>query len=230
MRELMSEELGFPWYSMLAESTLRALDTAEARGFIDPARVGIGGVSTGTYVPLLILQRHDRIAAISISGSSWGPHQYYWPSLRGRELLGIAYGAVGNDQDWRRNPRTAEGRAFWDQLDITAHIAEIEAPILMHHPAFEAFTAIELMRHMADAGRPYDAYIYPNETHLKWQPAHLRSIMNRNLDWFRFWLQDHVDSDPTKSDQYSRWMHLRELQCHNPLSLRDYCSPLPRTP
>ncbi|HEY8508036.1 MAG TPA: hypothetical protein VIL32_06755 [Steroidobacteraceae bacterium] len=68
------------------------------------------------------------------------------------------------------------------------------------------------------------SFIYTNELHQKWQPAHLHSVMRRNLDWFRFWLQDYEDPAPAKQEQYQRWRQLREMQCRNPRSLRDYCS------
>jgi hypothetical protein len=59
--------------------------------------------------------------------------------------------------------------------------------------------------------------------HLKWQPAHRLAIYNRNLDWFRFWLQDIEDPDPAKAAQYAHWRVLRQQQCQNPRSVRDYC-------
>jgi hypothetical protein len=33
-----------------------------------------------------------------------------------------------------------------------------------------------------------------------------------NVDWFRFWLQGYVDTNPIKSAQYARWMALKKLQ------------------
>jgi len=33
-----------------------------------------------------------------------------------------------------------------------------------------------------------------------------------SVDWFRFWLQDYEDPDPTKTEQYARWRELRKLQ------------------
>ncbi|HEX7115087.1 MAG TPA: hypothetical protein VF193_08130 [Steroidobacter sp.] len=50
------------------------------------------------------------------------------------------------------------------------------------------------------------------------------AIYRRNLDWFRFWLQDIEDPNPAKAEQYERWRKLRELQCANKNSLRDYCN------
>jgi hypothetical protein len=83
--------------------------------------------------------------------------------------------------------------------------------------------SIELVREMSDAHRPFDAFVYHNERHLRWQPGHRMAIYNRNLDWFRFWLQDFVDPDAAKADQYDRWGKLRALQCANVRSVRDFC-------
>ena len=73
----------------------------------------------------------------------------------------------------------------------------------------EVYLQTRLMRHLRDADRPYDAYIYRGEFHQKWQPAHLYFSAARNLDWFRFWLKDELDDDPRKLKQYQRW---REMQ------------------
>lgn len=214
---LYSEELDFPHLTMLSESTLRALDTVAAGGFIDTRRVGIGGVSQGTFVPLYILQKHDRLAAISISAASWAPEEYFWSTRKGREREQ----GMGSTP-WYPKP-VGQGLEFWKKLDIAEHIEQIEAPIVMHHPLKEAYIATRFMRLLADAGKPYDAYIYTDELHIKWQPAHLHSVMQRNYDWFRFWLQDQEDPAADKQEQYRRWRVLREMQCTNPRSLRNYC-------
>jgi dipeptidyl aminopeptidase/acylaminoacyl peptidase len=209
MKRLYSAELGFPHLTMLMESTLRGLDTVIARGFIDEHRIGIGGVSHGTFVPLYLMQKHDRIAAISISSPSWGAMQYYWPTRKARDTI---KSMTGPDEDWTPNPEDIAGRDFWRQIDIADHIDSIEAPILMHLAAEETYAMVRFIRNLADANKPYDTYIYPAETHLKWQPAHLRSIAERNLDWFMFWLQGQEDHTPEKATQYRRWRELRQLQ------------------
>lgn len=208
MKRIYAADLDFPHLSMLAASTLRGLDVAAARGFIDPARVGIGGVSHGTFVPLFMLQKYDRIAAISISSPTWGPHEYYWGSMKGRGATGRALGKRLGYEDWQPRPE-GEGKAFWSAFDIADHVDAIEAPVLMHLADTETYALLRLMRHMADAGKPYDAYVFRHEEHTKWQPAHLRAIMRRNLDWFRFWLQEKEDSAPAKAEQYLQWRELR---------------------
>jgi dipeptidyl aminopeptidase/acylaminoacyl peptidase len=215
-RKLYSRELGFPYMTMLMESTSRGLETAAERGYIDLTRVGIGSISMGTLVPLYLLQNKDRITAMTIAAGSWSPEEYYWPTRKGREAASMT------QSEWRPKP-VGEGREYWRALDISEHIDQVEAPILMHHSLSEAHIALRLMRHLDDEGKPYDAYVFTDELHAKWQPAHLHAIQQRNLDWFRFWLQDYEDPAAEKQEQYQRWRALRELQCKNPRSLRDYC-------
>jgi dipeptidyl aminopeptidase/acylaminoacyl peptidase len=209
MKQLYSQELGYPHLSMLSESTLKALDEVARRGFVDETKVGIGGVSHGAFVPLYILQQHDRIAAVSVSGTAWGSFEYYWQTRRGRGLAGGSRTSVNDD--WKLRP-AGRGQDFWSGFDLADHVGAIEAPILMNLPATETYGMLRLIRHLADAGKPYDAYVFPRETHIKWQPAHLQSIMQRNVDWFRFWLQGYEDAAPAKQEQYERWRKLREVQ------------------
>ncbi len=204
VQSLYSAELGFPHLSMYMESTVRALDVAAARGFIDQQRVGIGGVSHGAFVPLYLVQKYDRIAAVAVSGGSWSQDEYYAYTPRGRAQLG----AMGS---WMVKPVGA-GLDFWKQIDLADHVQSIEAPLLINAIAKETYGLTRLLNHMAEAGKPYDAYVFAEETHLKWQAAHLDAIMRRNLDWFRFWLQSYEDPDPGKAEQYSRWRKLRELR------------------
>jgi dipeptidyl aminopeptidase/acylaminoacyl peptidase len=216
-RKLYSKELGFPYMTMLMESTSRGLDTAAKRGFIDLSRVGIGSISMGTLVPLYLVQNKDRITAMTIAAGSWSGEEYYWPTRKGRES------ATMTQSEWRPKP-VGEGREYWRSLDIAENIDQVEAPILMHHSLSEAHIALRFMRHLDDEGKPYDAYVFANELHSKWQPAHLHAIQQRNVDWFRFWLQDYEDASAEKQEQYQRWRDLREMQCKNPRSLRNYCT------
>lgn len=207
MKQLYAADLDFPHLTMLMESTICGLDMASKRGFIDERRVGIGGVSHGTFVPLYLMQKHDRIAAISISSPHWGPFQYYWQTRKLRDAFSAAYGKAGYE-DWIPKPE-GSGREFWRRIDIADHVSDIKAPILMQLADRETFALLRLIRHLDDENKPYDAYVFSKEGHIKWQPAHLNSIMHRNLDWFRFWLQRYEDPDPAKSEQYVRWRKLR---------------------
>jgi hypothetical protein len=54
-----------------------------------------------------------------------------------------------------------------------------------------------------------DLYVFPHEPHQKFQPRHKLAAYERNLDWFRFWLQGYEDPDPSKTEQYGHWRRMR---------------------
>jgi dipeptidyl aminopeptidase/acylaminoacyl peptidase len=209
-RRTYSPELGFPHLTMMADSTFRALDVARAKGWVDESRVGIGGVSHGSFVPLWMVQQQDRLAALSLGSPGWSTMEPYIATRTGMQQ--------GADV-W------PESSDFWSQIDIADHTDAIEAPLLFQLADREAvFGAPRMFRRLSDARIPYDAYIFPQEYHEKWQPAHRQAVYTRNLDWFRFWLQDHEDPAKEKVPQYERWRQLRDLQCKNPRALRRVCA------
>jgi dipeptidyl aminopeptidase/acylaminoacyl peptidase len=139
MKLLYSGELDFPHLTTLMKSTLRALDLVAQRGFLDERRVGIGGVSHGSFVPLYMLQKEDRLAAVSIAGGHWSPMQYY----------SSAASTMGRPRamEWYPAP-FGDGLSWWNRIDIAQHVDRIEAPILFNFADSELFTGLTLMRHM----------------------------------------------------------------------------------
>jgi hypothetical protein len=103
-----------------------------------------------------------------------------------------------------------DGMKLWRGIDLAENVETIEAPIMMNLSESELVGMVRLIRHMDEAGKPYDAYVFRDETHMKWQPAHLHAIVQRNLDWFNFWLQGREDADPAKAEQYERWRKLKQ--------------------
>src|SRR3546814_6007431 len=63
-----------------------------------------------------------------------------------------------------------------------------------------------------------DLYVFPHEPHIKFQPRHKLAVYQRNLDWFRFWLQDYEDPDPARSEE-----HTSELQSLMRISYAVFC-------
>ena len=37
-------------------------------------------------------------------------------------------------------------------------------------------------------------------------------MISRSLDWLSFWLKGEIDSDPSKKEQYRRWLPRRDAQ------------------
>src|SRR5260370_42691022 len=80
------------------------------------------------------------------------------------------------------------------------------APPINLAAAFEVFTALKRLN------KPVELYYYPNEGHTPEHPKARLATMQRNVDWYRFWLKDEEDPDPAKAEQYSRWRELRILR------------------
>ena len=98
----------------------------------------------------------------------------------------------------------------WRQLSPAANVDRIRAPLLMQMPEQEARSAIELHARLTNSTTPVELYVFPEAPHLKFLPRHKLAAYERNLDWFRYWLQGYVDPDPLKAAQYRRWEALAQ--------------------
>src|SRR3546814_14980726 len=63
---------------------------------------------------------------------------------------------------------------------------------------------------LVQAGIPSDLYIFPDEDHIKWQPAHRLAVYERNLAWFNFWLKNEMPPDPAQLDEAGRWKAMKD--------------------
>ena len=72
--------------------------------------------------------------------------------------------------------------------------------------------SLEMASAFRDLGRPVEMYVFPDERHIKWQPAHRAAIYERNIDWFRFWLLGGMDDNPAKREQYYRWKEMKDAR------------------
>ncbi len=91
---------------------------------------------------------------------------------------------------------------------ISDNGAVASAPLLIQVSDAELIATVPSFTALKDAHRAVDAYVFPNEYHIKWQPQHKLAVGRRTIDWFRFWLKGEQDPDPAKADQYERWKRL----------------------
>jgi len=89
-------------------------------------------------------------------------------------------------------------------LSPAENLDVIKAPILMQMPEQEYVMALDYAVLLMRSHRA-DMYVFPDEPHQKFQPRHKLAAYERNIDWFRFWLQGHEDPDPAKREEYKRW-------------------------
>jgi hypothetical protein len=79
-------------------------------------------------------------------------------------------------------------------------------------PASNLAAYNEVLVGLTRLNKPVELYYYPNEQHQPDHPQARIASLQRNVDWYRFWLQDYEEPDPAKKEQYKRWEHLRELR------------------
>jgi dipeptidyl aminopeptidase/acylaminoacyl peptidase len=191
------------WSSPLAslEEALRILDE---RGIADSGRRGLTGVSYGVEILSFVISHSNLFQAAS--GSALGgfdPFFYYMAPTGWRATL----------QEWGLNG-LPDGKSSprWKELSAALNADRIHAPLLANVADTEYLVGLQLYTRLQEMGKPVELFIYPNELHIKYQPKHRNEIYERNIDWFKFWLQDYEDANPAKAEQYKRWHELRRLQ------------------
>ena len=172
-----------------------------AEGLVDPKRVGMGGLSYGSEVTMWTVAQSQIVKAASVSGVSVTPTYYLFNSLR--------EGFRGRvRRSWQLgSPEETPER--WREISPAFHLDRIRTPLLFQVPEQE-------YRMMLDYALPLvrreqgDLYVFPEEAHIKFQPRHKLAVYERNIDWFRFWLQGYKDPDPGKVAQYGIWERMKQ--------------------
>jgi dipeptidyl aminopeptidase/acylaminoacyl peptidase len=101
-----------------------------------------------------------------------------------------------------------ETTARWRMISPALNLEKIHCPILMQMPEQEYMQTIDYAIPLIRDNRA-DLYVFPDEPHQKFQPKHKLAVYERNLDWFRFWLQGVEDHDPAKVEQYTHWQLMK---------------------
>lgn len=176
------------------------IDLLTRRGILDPSRVGITGLSAGAEVLDYALIHSKRFAAAATSGLV-SPQTYdLYVNRVARKIMAGYWGA-----------RTLAGaaRRASRELSLAGHASRIDTPLLMQVPDHELIDDLPDYLALRDAGKPVDAYVFPDEYHIKWHPIHKLAVGQRAIDWFRFWLEGEEDPDPARAAQDVRWQALR---------------------
>ncbi|WP_355506889.1 Atxe2 family lasso peptide isopeptidase [Xanthomonas cannabis] len=178
-----------------------AVDLLSSHAGIDRTRVGMGGLSFGGAVTLWTATESNLLAAASVANPVVSPSYYLFGSMKGEPFL------KGLREMWGLGaPEQTPER--WKALSPAFKLERIRAPILFQHSEQEYLYALDYVIPLLRAQRA-ELYVFPNEPHQKFQPRHKLAVYARNVDWFRFWLQDYQDDAPEKAAQYARWRAIK---------------------
>jgi Prolyl oligopeptidase family len=170
---------------------------------VDRSKVAMGGLSHGSEIALWVASHSDLLAAVSISSGQIEPVNYWAGSVPGSDqpyFLKKVWG-LGSPE---------ETPARWRLISTALNAERIQIPVLFQLPELEARRIPELYGRLVRSRTPTELFAFPDEAHIKVQPRHRLAVYDRNLDWFRYWLQDFRDPQADKSDQYRRWDLLRK--------------------
>jgi len=171
-------------------------------GIADPDRLAISGHSHGAWLGSLVMTRSQLFRAASFAEGMQNYILAYslTPDYLNRDMHDILWGV-----SLYRDPQR------YVDLSADLHFEGLEAAIL-----FEAGVKSLAIGMMASpkaarrAGMPAEFVVYPKTGHNIQIPRLQKESAERNLDWFRFWLQGEEDPDPAKAEQYTRWRDMRE--------------------
>lgn len=184
----------------LFSSTMIGVQMVIARGIVDPKRIGITGLSDGASATRFALVNSRLFAAAAISTCCTDTRSM------------MINGGIGFADAMRREgypPSITDHIDFWAPYSMTLAAHRMDRPLLMQLADHELNLSLETFTALREAGQPVDMYVYPDEYHIKWQPAHRQAVYNRNLDWFSFWLQGKEDPSSTKAEEYRRWEEMK---------------------
>lgn len=175
------------------------IDAAIARGVIDPARIGITGMSDGATTTQFALNNSTRfkVAAISSCCDEPGGLFVVGPAYRDAVLA------------WGYPKQATDGSAFWKPMSLSTNAPTMRTPLLIQVPDAEFRGALEAVSALEQHGAPVEMYVFPNENHVKAHPAHRFAVYGRAVGWFEFWLLGDVIDHSGLASEIARWRVMR---------------------
>ncbi|WP_343699617.1 Atxe2 family lasso peptide isopeptidase [Caulobacter sp.] len=181
-----------------------AIDLLDARGRVETGRVGVGGVSFGADVAMWAAMRLPQVGAVSIGSLQLEPTYWWFNTVKGRDAADLIHQAWGLG-----SPDATPDR--WKLLSPALNVEKIKSPVLMQLPEQEFRSTMELFTRLSQGSVPAELFAFPTEPHILTEPRHRLAAYERNLDWFRFWLQGWEDPSAAKIEQYQRWRSARSV-------------------
>lgn len=185
---------GFAERKMIVSSIEAGVDVVIALGVVDPQRLGLTGLSDGAVTVQYILSRSNRFRAAVMSTCCDDP---------GSAMVAAGLGYRDDVLDWGYPGPGAAGQDFWRGYSLAASADTVRTPILLQLADDEFRLALETYSTLNFRKLPVDMFVYPDEHHYKWHPAHRLAVYERNLAWFDFWLRG--INDPHRTSEIRRW-------------------------
>jgi dipeptidyl aminopeptidase/acylaminoacyl peptidase len=202
-----------------------AVKTLGDQGLFDPKKVGIIGFSrSGWYTEFILAHSKTKyLAATTADNVQYSLGELWYrgtpETIRGYEAM---YGG----------PPFGSTLKNWLDYSVSFNLDKFHTPLLMEQigyglqydsvrqPPDSLALGFEVFAGLNELNKPVELYYYPNEEHQIDHPRARLATLQRNLDWYRFWLQDYERPHPEDPDQYARWRRLSILHERDTLNKR----------
>lgn len=171
----------------------------DEEGVIDPNRVAITGQSDGASTATYVLANSSLFSTAILSTCCQSDTMF----ALGGEGLKDFY--VQNGYPASRS----DNQNFWREGTLESAINAKRVPILVQASSAEFRLALSTYSELRQRGWPIEMYVFPDEGHVKFQPAHRLAVYRRNVQWLDFWLNGAESANPVDASQYERWKAFR---------------------
>ncbi|HWF92377.1 MAG TPA: hypothetical protein VN684_08840 [Terriglobales bacterium] len=186
-----------------------AAEKLVAQGLVDREKIGIIGFSqTCIYVLQALVTSRVHFAAATISDGDTGGYLGFLKTVghwAGDQVLNLGVGRIGA-------PPVGDGMKTWIKRSAVFNMDKVSTPLRVEAVGssgilveWEPYAILRYLR------KPADLILIDYGTHPLSNPNERLASQGGNVDWFRFWLTNEEDSDPSKASQYARWRGLRTL-------------------
>jgi dipeptidyl aminopeptidase/acylaminoacyl peptidase len=191
-----------------------AVEQLVSEGLVDPAKIGIIGFSHSCFNVMELLTTSSlRLKAASITDGTMETYLEYM-NMVDFFSLGNAFAHEFNSTIGA--PPFGEGLQQWLKRSPGFNLDKVTAPLLVvGEGRWSLLNMWEPYAELRYLHKPVDLMMLNTDEHVLTNPAVRMVSQGGSVDWFRFWLQDYEDLDPTKAEQYSRWRDLRKMQEDN---------------
>jgi dipeptidyl aminopeptidase/acylaminoacyl peptidase len=185
-----------------------ALDALSNRGLIDRSNVGIMGFShTSWLVDIMLTHSNTPFRAASSADSGLWNYGLYWSANL----------PVSGAEKFMGGPPYGPTLQNWLRYSPGFNSMNVSTPILMEYtdrsPLNNNIDGLELYVLLRRQKKAADLIFYPGGEHVLDTPFQRVASLQRNVDWFRFWMQNTVRTPPPYDpEQYIRWRSLRDDQ------------------
>lgn len=180
----------------VSSAITETIDRLVKQGTVDPQRIGITGFSDGADKARFMLLHSPIFAAAAISSCCDDPVSI-------RTTLGPYFTdaalAMGYPTFDYQNVDVSR------EYSLAANADRVKTPILIQTADREYLGALESEEALRSRRSPIALYVFPDEYHNFWQPAHRLAVYDRSMAWFDFWLLKRTSGAPKMAPDIGCW-------------------------